>query len=76
MRTAPPKVPQLLLDDAILHGRGALLNIICTQPRRLSAIGVASRVAEERCERVGETIGYNIRLEKVRDNFGCDVCNR
>lgn len=37
--------------------------IICTQPRRISAMGVAARVAEERGEEVGGTIGYSIRLE-------------
>lgn len=39
------------------------VNIICTQPRRLSAIGVAERVAAERCEKIGNIVGYSIRLE-------------
>lgn len=39
------QVPQFLLDDAIRAGRGAEVNIVCTQPRRISAIGVAERVA-------------------------------
>lgn len=39
------------------------VQIICTQPRRLSAIGVAERVAVERCEKIGNMIGYQIRLE-------------
>lgn len=39
------------------------IQIICTQPRRLSAIGVAERVAAERCERIGNIVGYQIRLE-------------
>ena len=43
---------------------GYLCNIICTQPRRISAIGVANRVADERNEKIGATIGYHIRLEK------------
>jgi ATP-dependent RNA helicase DHX36 len=38
-------------------------NIVCTQPRRISAVGVADRVAAERGEKVGESIGYCIRLE-------------
>mgnify|MGYP002059912583 CR=1 FL=1 len=37
--------------------------IICTQPRRISAIGVAERVAQERDEKAGNLIGYQIRLE-------------
>lgn len=39
------------------------VEIVCTQPRRISAIGVAERVAAERDERIGNTIGYQIRLE-------------
>jgi HrpA-like RNA helicase len=57
-------VPQLVLDDLILRNEGASTNIIVTQPRRISAIGVSERIAEERCERVGETCGYSIKLEK------------
>ena len=37
--------------------------IICTQPRRISAISVAERVAAERGERCGQTVGYQIRLD-------------
>jgi len=62
------QVPQLVLDDMILNGRGAQANIIITQPRRISAIGVAERIAAERCERIGETSGYSIRLENKRSN--------
>jgi len=58
------QVPQFILDDAIENNRGGKVNIICTQPRRLAAIGVANRVSEERCEpRIGGTVGYQIRLE-------------
>ena len=37
--------------------------MLCTQPRRISAVGVAQRVASERCEAIGRTVGYRIRLE-------------
>ncbi|XP_011498496.1 PREDICTED: probable ATP-dependent RNA helicase YTHDC2 [Ceratosolen solmsi marchali] len=43
--------------------RNQVCKIICTQPRRLSAISVAERVAFERSEKIGETFGYQIRLE-------------
>ena len=36
---------------------------VCTQPRRISAVGVAERVAAERVERIGNVVGYQIRLE-------------
>ncbi|XP_078039431.1 putative ATP-dependent RNA helicase DHX57 [Augochlora pura] len=64
------QVPQFLLDDWILN-RPTLkehVNIICTQPRRISAVGVAERVASERDERIGETVGYQIRLESKMSN--------
>jgi hypothetical protein len=37
-----------------------------TQPRRISAVAVAERIASERCEPVGTTIGYNIRLYSAK----------
>ena len=39
------------------------VRIICTQPRRIAAMSVAERVASERDERFGDTVGYQIRLE-------------
>ncbi|GAB7339314.1 hypothetical protein MBLNU457_5963t1 [Dothideomycetes sp. NU457] len=54
---------QFVLDDMIQKVLGAAANIICTQPRRISALGLADRVAEERCGRVGGEVGYIIRGE-------------
>lgn len=54
------QVPQFLLDDPHI---GPTCNIIVTQPRRISAISVAERVASERCEQVGQSVGYSVRLE-------------
>ena len=45
------QVPQYILDHGL--NQGQVHNIICTQPRRISAIGVAERVAEERDEKIG-----------------------
>ena len=45
VRCAGVQVPQFILDHAIQSGIGASCNIICTQPRRISAISVAERVA-------------------------------
>ena len=36
-----------------------------TQPRRICAISVSRRVAQEQAEPLGKSIGYQIRLEKV-----------
>ncbi|KAL6721550.1 putative ATP-dependent RNA helicase ucp12 [Lecanora helva] len=54
---------QFVLDDMIKRKIGASANIVCTQPRRISALGLADRVSEERCARVGDEIGYAIRGE-------------
>lgn len=35
------QVPQLLMDDAIERGVGARVNVVVTQPRRISAISVS-----------------------------------
>ncbi|CAL1527826.1 unnamed protein product [Lymnaea stagnalis] len=61
------QVPQFILDDFIQRGIGSQCRIICTQPRRISAISVSERVAAERCEKVDKSytssVGYQIRLE-------------
>ena len=56
----------LVIDDMIQNNVGADANIIVTQPRRISAIGVSERIAAERCEQIGKTVGYSIRLESRR----------
>lgn len=58
------QVPQFLLDHFIQNKKGSLCKIVCTQPRRISAISVAERVADERAESLGKSAGYQIRLEK------------
>lgn len=54
---------QFILDDMIQRHLGASANIICTQPRRISALGLADRVSDERCSTVGDEVGYAIRGE-------------
>jgi len=53
--------PQYILEAA--SESGTPCSIVVTQPRRISAIGVAERVAEERGERCGDCVGYSIRLK-------------
>ncbi|KAL8960814.1 MAG: hypothetical protein Q9193_002542 [Seirophora villosa] len=58
---------QFILDDMIRRQLGSCANIICTQPRRISALGLADRVSDERCSIVGNEVGYAIRGEsKIR----------
>ena len=54
---------QFILDDMIKRQLGGAANFICTQPRRISALGLADRVSDERCSRVGDEVGYAIRGE-------------
>lgn len=39
--------------------------IICTQPRRIAAISLASRVAKEVNCTIGTTVGYKVRFEEL-----------
>lgn len=77
------QVPQFFLDDWLLQSSVALdanrpishCEVICTQPRRISAIGVAERVADERAEKIGNTVGYQIRLEnKISSSTRLTFC--
>lgn len=55
------QVPQYILEDSMVHGREC--RIICTQPRRLAATSIAARVAKERNDKLGNSIGYQIRMD-------------
>ncbi|XP_063385238.1 putative ATP-dependent RNA helicase DHX57 [Cydia fagiglandana] len=72
------QVPQYILDDWLDNfnkGGREHVEIVCTQPRRISAIGVADRVAEERVEKTGQVVGYQIRLEsKVSSKTRLTFC--
>ena len=53
-------VPPALLDAPWLAGK----RILMLEPRRLAAVMAARRMAAERGEAVGETVGYRVRLEQ------------
>uniref|UniRef100_A0AAG5DX28 RNA helicase n=1 Tax=Anopheles atroparvus TaxID=41427 RepID=A0AAG5DX28_ANOAO len=55
------QVPQFIMEAAAQKNNPC--KIICTQPRRISVVTVAERVCVERNEPLGETVGYQIRLE-------------
>ncbi|CAG0880793.1 unnamed protein product [Cyprideis torosa] len=57
------QIPQYVLDDHLLTGQSGHCNIVVTQPRRISATSVAERVAEERSETIGQSVGYSVRFE-------------
>ena len=60
---------QFILDHFIQNHGGSSTKIVCTQPRRISALGLADRVSAERCSDVGDEVGYIIRGDsKVSTN--------
>uniref|UniRef100_A0A8C6T2E8 RNA helicase n=1 Tax=Neogobius melanostomus TaxID=47308 RepID=A0A8C6T2E8_9GOBI len=59
------QVPQYILDRFIKGNRASDCNIVVTQPRRISAVSVAERVASERGEDVGKSCGYSVRFESI-----------
>lgn len=60
------QLPQYILESEIEAARGASCSVICTQPRRISAMAVSERVAAERGEQLGEYVGYKVRLEGMK----------
>ncbi|XP_061588365.1 ATP-dependent RNA helicase DHX30 [Cololabis saira] len=57
------RIPRFLLEDHVTGGSGAECNILVTQPRRISAVSVAHRVAQEMGPTLKHHIGYQVRLE-------------
>ncbi len=49
--------------------------ILCTQPRRMAAVTVASKVASEMNVKVGDIVGYSIRFDnKISENTVIKYC--
>ena len=55
------QLTQYLYEDG--YGKNGIIG--CTQPRRVAAMSVAKRVAEEAGTPLGELVGYSIRFEDV-----------
>lgn len=55
------QIPQIILNDAIEKNEALGCRVLCVQPRRLAAQMLAKRVAEERFEDVGNTVGCIVR---------------
>uniref|UniRef100_H2YB31 RNA helicase n=1 Tax=Ciona savignyi TaxID=51511 RepID=H2YB31_CIOSA len=70
------QVPQYILDSYVESNHASKCNIIVTQPRRISAVSVAERVADERGEELGNSTGYSVRFESVlpRPHAGILFC--
>ncbi|KAI9205267.1 uncharacterized protein BJ171DRAFT_441477 [Polychytrium aggregatum] len=63
------QIPQFILEDLIETKASGCYQVLCTQPRRISATSIASRVSEEIGDPAGGVgakgawVGYQIRLE-------------
>jgi pre-mRNA-splicing factor ATP-dependent RNA helicase DHX15/PRP43 len=55
------QIPQFVLFDDLPQENAKM--VACTQPRRVAAMSVAQRVAEEMDVELGEEVGYSIRFE-------------
>lgn len=55
------QVPQYLYEAGMHGGK----KIAITQPRRVAAITVARRVAQEQGSTIGDVVGYSVRFEDV-----------
>jgi pre-mRNA-splicing factor ATP-dependent RNA helicase DHX15/PRP43 len=57
------QIPQFALYDDLPQSERKL--VACTQPRRVAAMSVAQRVAQEMDVKLGEEVGYSIRFEDM-----------
>ncbi|XP_065184926.1 putative pre-mRNA-splicing factor ATP-dependent RNA helicase PRP1 [Sycon ciliatum] len=55
------QIPQWCVE--LMHHGGMGNGVACTQPRRVAAMSVAQRVADEMDVVLGQTVGYTIRFE-------------
>ncbi|KAA1099675.1 DEAH-box ATP-dependent RNA helicase prp43, variant 2 [Puccinia graminis f. sp. tritici] len=55
------QIPQYAIYGDLPHMKNK--QIACTQPRRVAAMSVAKRVADEMDVKLGEEVGYSIRFE-------------
>jgi len=60
------QIPKMCIEA----GRGIDGSIGCTQPRRIAAVTVARRIADELNEEIGKSVGYKIRF---KDKTGKDT---
>ncbi len=55
------QIPQWCVEYC--RNKGIKIGVACTQPRRVAAMSVATRVAEEMDVVLGQEVGYSIRFE-------------
>lgn len=63
MSIAILQIPQFVLEAIEFDDKQKKVMVACTQPRRVAAMSVSNRVAEEMDVTIGEEVGYSIRFE-------------
>ncbi|KAI9458985.1 P-loop containing nucleoside triphosphate hydrolase protein [Boletus coccyginus] len=59
------QIPQFVAFSDLPHTKGKI--VACTQPRRVAAMSVAKRVADEMDVQLGRQVGYSIRFEDMTE---------
>lgn len=59
------QIPQALLLNGFGNTQAGMKLVGCTQPRRVAAMSIAQRVAEEMDVQLGQEVGYTIRFEDI-----------
>ncbi|KAI0631615.1 pre-mRNA-splicing factor ATP-dependent RNA helicase PRP43 [Trametes polyzona] len=59
------QIPQFVCYSDLPHTKGKM--VACTQPRRVAAMSVAKRVADEMDVPLGKQVGYSIRFEDMTE---------
>ena len=59
------QIPQFVCYSDLPMLRGKM--VACTQPRRVAAMSVAKRVADEMDVQLGKQVGYSIRFEDMTE---------
>jgi ATP-dependent RNA helicase DHX29 len=63
------QIPQFIMEDAIERSDNSFLQLYCCEPRRISAISLATRVSVEcgdgvnQVGKLGSWIGYKVRMD-------------
>lgn len=57
------QIPQWCVEYVRAKYGAGQKKVACTQPRRVAAMSVAARVAEELDVQLGSEVGYSIRFE-------------
>ncbi|RZF33656.1 hypothetical protein LSTR_LSTR007034 [Laodelphax striatellus] len=66
------QVPQYIMEQHALMDRPC--RIVCSQPRRIAAVAMAERVAQERNCRLGTEVGFQIRHESLASDTSALTC--